>query len=73
MLEGCISLWCHYIIGSIAFARLALFKGNKMQITVYDGADTIGGNKILLEDNGVNLFFDFGINFHLRNQFLGNI
>jgi len=31
-----------------------------MQLTVYDGADTIGGNKILLEDRGVNLFFDFG-------------
>ncbi|HEY82411.1 MAG TPA: exonuclease [Dehalococcoidia bacterium] len=40
-----------------------------MQITVYDGADTIGGNKVLLEDGGVNLFFDFGINFHLRNQY----
>jgi ribonuclease J len=40
-----------------------------MQLTVYDGADTIGGNKILLEDNGVNIFFDFGINFHLRNQY----
>lgn len=40
-----------------------------MQLTVYDGADTIGGNKILLEDQGVNLFFDFGINFHLRNQY----
>jgi len=40
-----------------------------VQITVYDGADTIGGNKILLEDGGVNLFFDFGINFHLRNRY----
>jgi len=40
-----------------------------MQLTVYDGADTIGGNKILLEDQGVNLFFDFGINFNLRNQY----
>jgi len=40
-----------------------------MQLTVYDGADTIGGNKILLEDSGVNIFFDFGINFHLRNQY----
>jgi len=40
-----------------------------MQLTVYDGADTIGGNKILLEDEGVNLFFDFGINFNLRNQY----
>jgi len=40
-----------------------------MQITVCDGADTIGGNKILLEDGGVNLFFDFGINFNLRNRY----
>ena len=40
-----------------------------MQLTVYDGANTVGGNKILLEDNGVNLFFDFGINFHLRDQY----
>ena len=40
-----------------------------MQLTVYDGADTIGGNKILLEDEGVNLFFDFGINFNLRNRY----
>jgi ribonuclease J len=40
-----------------------------VQITVYDGADTIGGNKILLEDGGVNLFFDFGINFNLRNRY----
>jgi ribonuclease J len=40
-----------------------------MQLTVYDGANTIGGNKILLEDNGVNLFFDFGINFNLRNRY----
>jgi len=40
-----------------------------MQITVYDGAGTIGGNKILLEDTEGNLFFDFGINFKLRNQY----
>ena len=40
-----------------------------MQLTVYDGAGTIGGNKILLEDQSANLFFDFGINFHLRNQY----
>ncbi len=40
-----------------------------MQLTVYDGADTIGGNKILLEDSRGNLFFDFGINFNLRNRY----
>lgn len=40
-----------------------------MQVTVYDGAGTIGGNKILLEDTKGNLCFDFGINFKLRNQY----
>lgn len=40
-----------------------------MRLTVYGGADTIGGNKILLEDQGVNLFFDFGIDFNLRNRY----
>ena len=40
-----------------------------IKITVYDGSDTIGGNKILLEDQGVNVFFDFGINFNLRNKY----
>jgi len=40
-----------------------------MRITVYDGAGVIGGNKILLEDAGANLFFDFGINFNLRNRY----
>ena len=39
-----------------------------MQVTVCDGADTIGGNMILLEDYGVNLLFDFGINYNLRNR-----
>ncbi len=34
-----------------------------MKITVYDGADTIGGNKIHIEDNGKGLFLDFGLNF----------
>jgi len=40
-----------------------------VSVTVYDGADTIGGNKILLEDQGINIFFDFGINFNLRNRY----
>ena len=29
-------------------------------ITLYGGAGTIGGNKILLEDGDSRLFFDFG-------------
>ncbi len=32
-------------------------------ITVYDGAATIGGNKIYIEENNIGLFLDFGTNF----------
>jgi ribonuclease J len=32
-------------------------------ITILDGADTIGGNKILLEEKGRGLLLDFGMNF----------
>lgn len=32
-------------------------------LTFYDGIDCIGGNKILLEDGGAALLFDFGTNF----------
>ena len=32
-------------------------------ITVYDGAKTIGGNKIYINENGKGLFLDFGLNF----------
>ncbi len=34
-----------------------------MKITVYDGADTIGGTKIHVEEKGNGLFLDFGMNF----------
>ncbi|MFA5295445.1 MAG: hypothetical protein WC382_08025 [Methanoregulaceae archaeon] len=32
-------------------------------ITVHDGARGIGGNKILIEENGKGVFLDFGKNF----------
>jgi ribonuclease J len=32
-------------------------------ITIYDGANTIGGNKIFVEENGKGIFLDFGMNF----------
>jgi ribonuclease J len=38
-------------------------------ITVYDGADTIGGNKILLEDGDASVFLDFGTSFHARSLY----
>ena len=34
-----------------------------MKITVYDGATTIGGNKIYIEEKGKGVFLDFGMNF----------
>ena len=38
-------------------------------ITVLDGADTIGGNKILLEENGRGLLLDFGMNFARHGEY----
>jgi len=38
-------------------------------ITVYDGNDTIGGNKIYIEENGKGLFLDFGMNFKKYGEF----
>ena len=40
-----------------------------MKITVFDGACTIGGNKIYIEENGKGLFLDFGMNFAKYSQF----
>ncbi len=38
-------------------------------VTVYDGATTIGGNKILLEDGEVAVLLDFGTSFDARGRF----
>jgi len=40
-----------------------------MLLTVYDGVETIMGNKIMLEDNGVSIFLDFVINFNIGNLY----
>jgi ribonuclease J len=40
-----------------------------ISITVYGGAGTIGGNKILLEADNTTLFFDFGINYDLWSKY----
>ncbi|MGQ9512739.1 exonuclease [Thermodesulfitimonas sp.] len=44
-------------------------------LTFYDGVGCIGGNKILLEENGAALLFDFGTNFKAEgmyfDEFLG--
>jgi ribonuclease J len=39
-------------------------------ITIYDGVNTIGGNKIFVEETGKGVFLDFGYNFsNYRNYF----
>src|SRR5271157_318919 len=40
-----------------------------VSITVYDGAETIGGNKIFVENNGRGVFLDFGMNFAMSNTY----
>jgi ribonuclease J len=40
-----------------------------VSLTVYDGANTIGGNKILLEDRTTGVFLDFGTSFSTRFQY----
>jgi ribonuclease J len=38
-------------------------------LTVYDGATTIGGTKILLEDGGAAVLLDFGTSFDARGRY----
>ena len=38
-------------------------------ITIYDGTDTIGGNKIFVEENEKGVFLDFGMNFKKYHHF----
>jgi ribonuclease J len=38
-------------------------------IQIFDGSDTIGGNKIYLEENGKGLLLDFGMNFKKYGDF----
>jgi len=40
-----------------------------MKLTFYGGINEIGGNKILLEDQGTRLFLDFGKSFHDAGQY----
>lgn len=40
-----------------------------VKLTFYGGINEIGGNKILLEDNGTKIFLDFGMSFTRRELF----
>ena len=39
------------------------------KLTFYGGVNEIGGNKILLEDNGTRIFLDFGMSFGTANKY----
>lgn len=38
-------------------------------LTFYGGVDEIGGNKILIQDSGTQVFLDFGMSFAMKKQF----
>ena len=40
-----------------------------VELTFFGGVKEIGGNKILLEDNGNRVFLDFGLSFGLRKKY----
>lgn len=40
-----------------------------VKLTFYGGVNEIGGNKILLEDNGTKIFLDFGMSFTQAGKF----
>jgi len=40
-----------------------------VNLSFYGGIKEIGGNKILLEDNGTKIFLDFGMSFNRRERF----
>jgi len=42
---------------------------HKTTLTFYGGVNEIGGNKILLQDGDVKVFFDFGMSFALKKQY----
>jgi len=41
----------------------------KTTLTFYGGVNEIGGNKILLQDRDVKVFFDFGMSFAMKKQY----
>lgn len=57
--------------GRLQFLKDVGWAGDTMTVslTFYDGADCIGGNKILLEDGDTSLFLDFGTNFKAEGMF----
>src|SRR5713101_2364217 len=40
-----------------------------VQLTFYGGVNEIGGNKVLLEDEGTRVFIDFGMSFGRKERY----
>ena len=40
-----------------------------VSLSFFGGVNEIGGNKILLEDNGTRVFLDFGLSFRIRDKY----
>ena len=40
-----------------------------LTITFYGGVNEVGGNKILIDDNGTRIFFDFGASFMKKSRY----
>ena len=40
-----------------------------VSLSFFGGVNEIGGNKVLLEDEGTRLFLDFGLSFRIRDQY----
>ena len=51
------------------FYSKSKFRKKMTIIQIFDGNDTIGGNKIYLEENGSGFFLDFGMNFKKYGDF----
>ncbi|RLD19862.1 MAG: hypothetical protein DRI33_02330, partial [Caldiserica bacterium] len=43
-----------------------------MKIIFFDGVREIGGNKIIIEDNGTSILFDFGKRFSINNIYFND-
>ena len=52
-----------YIVSWVSNVLVGVGGFKLVSLTVYDGANGIGGNKIFLEENGKGAFLDFGKNF----------
>jgi ribonuclease J len=54
---------------SLTFIIQLLSSASKTRITFYGGVHEIGGNKFLVEDKGIKIFLDFGMQMNKVNRY----